>query len=130
MNIRIKKIIIAAVALLFVGSGVAFAHDRDHRPSGKAFGHYKAEKHNSGWHKGHFKSKGHHGKYVYKNVYHYDRDYGKHERRWRERHYKPKRHVYKEVHRDDRDYKKHRRYPRRAEGPEVVFKVILRDKIF
>lgn len=42
MMTRIKKIVIATVALLFVFSGVSFAHDwdkRKHKPPGKAYGH-------------------------------------------------------------------------------------------
>jgi hypothetical protein len=124
MNIRIKKIIIAAVALFFVGSGVAFAHDRDHRPPGKAYGHYKAKKHHYGWHKKHYKSQRYHGRYEYKEVRHYDRYYGKNERRWRDRHYKPRSDHH------GRDYRKHRRYSHRDKGPEVIFKVILKDRIF
>ena len=44
MKTRIKKIIIVAAALLFVGSGVSFANDwkgRDHKSPGKAYGHNK-----------------------------------------------------------------------------------------
>jgi len=44
MKSRIKKIIIVATALLFVGSGVSFAHDwkdRPHKQRGHAYGHYK-----------------------------------------------------------------------------------------
>ena len=44
MKTRIKKIIIVAAALLFVGSSVSFAHDwndRDHKRPGKAYGHNK-----------------------------------------------------------------------------------------
>ena len=46
MKTRIKKIIMIAAALLFVTSSVSFAHDwndRNHKPSGKAYGHYKVK---------------------------------------------------------------------------------------
>ena len=124
MNIRIKKIIIAAVALFFVSSGVAFAHGSNHRPPGNAYGHYKVKKHHYGWHKKHYKPQRHHGRYVYKEFHHYDHEYGKHERRWRDRHYKPR-----SDHRD-RDYRRYRRYPGRDGGPKLIFKIILKDKIF
>ncbi len=48
MKTRIKKIIIAAAALLFVSSGVSFAHDWDDKPPGKAYGHHKVKKHHPG----------------------------------------------------------------------------------
>jgi hypothetical protein len=119
MNIRIKTIIIAAVALFFVGSGVSFAHEWNHRPPGKAYGWYN--KYNKKW--------GHHRGYIYKEVYRYD--YGRDQRRWRDRHYRPgrdhrERYIYKEVHHRDHDYEKHHRRPDRDEGPEVVFKVIIK----
>ena len=44
MKTRIKKIIIMAVAMLFVSVGVSFAHDpkgSQHKPRGNAYGHYK-----------------------------------------------------------------------------------------
>ena len=44
MKTRIKKIIIMAVAILFVSVGVSFAQDlknRQHKTRGNAYGHYK-----------------------------------------------------------------------------------------
>ena len=44
MKTRIKKIIIMAVALLFVSVGVSFAHDlkdNSKKVPGNAYGHYK-----------------------------------------------------------------------------------------
>ena len=52
MKTRIKKIIMVAAALLFVGSGVSFAHDwndLDYKPQGKAYGHYQVKKVPPGW---------------------------------------------------------------------------------
>jgi hypothetical protein len=49
-----------AAALLFVGSGVALAHDwndRNHKPPGKACGHYKVKKQPPGRTKKNFKPK-------------------------------------------------------------------------
>jgi len=79
MNTRIKKIVIVAAALLFAGSGVSFAHDwnsRDHKPSAKAYGHYKVKKIDYGWKHKQLKS-GHRvpQRYVYthsRNLRHYD----------------------------------------------------------
>ena len=51
MKTRIQKIITIAMALLCVGSGVAFAqdwNDRDHKPPGKAYG-YTQVKEDSTW---------------------------------------------------------------------------------
>ena len=47
MKTRIQKIIMIAAAMIFVGSGVSFAHDwndRNHKPAGKAYGHYQVKK--------------------------------------------------------------------------------------
>jgi hypothetical protein len=110
MKTRISKIILIAAAMIFVGSGVSFAHDwndRDHKPSGKNYGHYQTKKVSPGWAK--------------KNL----------------RLNPPitKRYVYKEV-RGHRFYNDHLRrpVPRRTaiykpakKDPIVVFKVILRD---
>ena len=57
MKTRIKKIIIAAAALLFVSSGVSFAHDWNHKPHGRSIDHYKAKKHHHGWSHKHHKPK-------------------------------------------------------------------------
>jgi hypothetical protein len=82
MKTRIKKIIIMAVALLFVSVGVSFAHDQkgnQHKPRGHAYGHYKkGYDYHPGWHKKHNKSRYHYrDRYRYREVpkfrYHYDR---------------------------------------------------------
>ena len=72
MKTRIRKIIIMAVALLFVSVGVSFAHDlKDNRykPPGNAYGHYKkGYDHHPGW-----KIKHHPPKYHYRDKYRYHR---------------------------------------------------------
>jgi hypothetical protein len=59
-----------AAALLFVSSGAAFAHDwndRNHRPPGKAYGHYKVQKHHRGWNQKQYRPSPRYGKrYSYK----------------------------------------------------------------
>ena len=61
MKTRIKKIIIMAVALLFVSVGVSFAHDVKGSPKkapGNAYGHYKkGYDYHPGWSKRHLKPK-------------------------------------------------------------------------
>ena len=52
MKTRISKIIMIAAALIFIGSGVSLANDwndRDHKPQGKAYGHYQVKKIPPGW---------------------------------------------------------------------------------
>jgi len=110
MKTRINKIIMIAAALIFVGSGVSFAHDwndRDHNPPGKAYGHYKVQKQHPGWNTKQLKSK--------RQV--------------------PQRYVYKEVP-DHRYYDDHDRRPAPREDviytvalrdPNLVFKIIVRD---
>ena len=82
MKTRIKKIIIMAVALLFVSVGVSFAHDVKGSPKkapGNAYGHYKkGYDYHPGWHNKHHKSRYHYrDRYRYREVpkfrYHYDR---------------------------------------------------------
>ena len=80
MKTRIKKIIIMAVALLFVSVSVSFAHDVKGNPKKAhwpAYGHYKkGYDYHPGWHKKHYKH-GHHyrDRYRYREVpkfrYHY-----------------------------------------------------------
>lgn len=76
MKTRIKKIILLTAALLFLGTGVSFAHDRHHKPPGHAYGHYKQKGHPV-WHKKHpgpkWRHQQHHAK---KYVDRHDRDYG------------------------------------------------------
>jgi hypothetical protein len=141
MKTRIKKIIIVAASLLFVGSGVSFAHDRDDKPPGKAYGHYKVKKHHHGWNNKQFKPKRHHReRYSYKENHHHHHHYENHHRRWNNKHFKPRRHhrkryVYKEIHHHHHDYKNHHRRPAPREAviykadlkdPKIIFKVILK----
>jgi hypothetical protein len=100
-----------AAALIFVSSGVSFAHDwndRNHKPPGKAYGHYKVQKHHPGWNYKNFKRNSHYNKrYVYKKV----RD-----RRYYDDHYRrpaPRRNVIYRVAKKD---------------PFVVFKIIVKDR--
>ena len=80
MKTRIKKIIIMAVALLFVSVGVSFAHDVKGSPKkapGNAYGHYKkGYDYHPGWNKRHPKPKyNFRDRYRYREVpkfrYHY-----------------------------------------------------------
>jgi len=84
MKTRIKKIIIMAVALLFVCVGVSFAHDVKGSPKkapGNAYGYYKkGYDYHPGWNKRHPKPKYNFRdryRYRYREVpklrYHYDR---------------------------------------------------------
>ncbi|MGV7225233.1 MAG: hypothetical protein ACQ9MH_27430 [Nitrospinales bacterium] len=82
MKTRIKKIIIMAVALLFVSVGVSFAHDVKGSPKkapGNAYGYYKkGYDYHPGWNKRHPKPKyNFRDRYRYREVpklrYHYDR---------------------------------------------------------
>ena len=73
MKTRIRKIIIMAVALLFVSVGVSFAHDlKDNSKNapGNAYGHYKKgyDDHHPGWNK-----KQAEPRYKFRDRYHYDR---------------------------------------------------------
>lgn len=72
MKTRIRKVIIMAVALLFVSVGVSFAHDlKDsrHKPPGNAYGNYKkGYDYHPGW-----KLKHHPPKYHYRDKYRYHR---------------------------------------------------------
>ncbi|MGB5746613.1 MAG: hypothetical protein WBM69_06505 [Desulfobacterales bacterium] len=99
MKTRIKKIIIVAAAMLFLGSGAAFAHEwnnRNHTPPGKAYGQHKIQKHHPGW--------------ISKNVKpnpHYSN-----------------RNIRKEI-RDLRYYYDHGRRP--APSEDLIYKVALKD---
>jgi hypothetical protein len=99
-----------AAALLFVTSSVSFAHDwndRNHKPPGKAYGHYKVQKQHPGWNTKQLKSKPQiPQKYVYKEVRGY-RYYDDHYRRPA-----PRRNVV---------------YKTAKKDPIVVFKIILKD---
>ena len=107
MKTRIKKIVIMAVALLFVSVGVSFAHDRNrgnHKSRSHANGHYK---------------KG------------YDDQYDRHHNK-RSNHHR-KRHHYREVHRVQHHY--HHRAPHegtifgfKLKEPGFKFAVIVKDR--
>ena len=43
MKTRIKKIILLTVALLFLATGISFAHQSYNNPPGNAYGHYKSK---------------------------------------------------------------------------------------
>ena len=99
MKTRIQKIIMIAAVMIFVGSGVSFAHDwndRDHKPPGKAYGHYKVQKNHPGWNNQQLRSKCQ----------------------------VPQRYVYKEIP-DHRYYDDHDRRP--APREEIIYQVALRD---
>lgn len=111
MKTRIQKIIMIAAAMLFVSSGVALAHDwndRNHKPAGKAYGHYKVQKQPPGWTKKNFKPHPPVTKryVVYRGVPNH-RYYDKHHRRPAPR----RTVVYAPVKKD----------------PVVVFKIVLKD---
>jgi len=111
MKTRINKILMIAATLLFVASGVAFAHDRNdrnHKPAKKAYGHYKVQKKHPVWNTKQFKYKRQiPHRYTYKKFrghrYYYD-----HHRRPASR----RTVVYKPVKKD----------------PVVVFKIVLKDR--
>jgi hypothetical protein len=137
MKSRIKKIIIGTVALVFVTSGVSFAHDSDkryHKSHKKTERHYTVKKHTPNWNNKHFKPWKHHrkqyrnhhiaGYYCEDGFYHY---YDKRDRRWKNDHLKQRRHhrdrySYKWDHRRDENY-----YRRHAPREDVVYKVALKD---
>ena len=110
MKTRINKIIMIAAALLFLGSGVSFAHDwndRSHKQRGHAYDHYQVKKLPPGLAKKNFKPNPYYSKrYVYKKVRDH-RYYNDHHRRPALR----RNVIYKSVKKD----------------PMVVFKIILRD---
>ena len=45
MKSRIKKIILLTAALIFLGTGIFFAHERHHKPPGHAYGQQKQKEH-------------------------------------------------------------------------------------
>ena len=76
MKSGIKKIILLTATLMFLGTGVSFAHDRPHRPPGHAYGHYKQKGHPV-WNKKHHGPKWRHYKhYVPGKIDRHHRDYG------------------------------------------------------
>ena len=156
MKTQIKKIIISAAALIFLSSGVSFAQDRDkqnHKKHGKADRHYKVKKQQPGWGNNQLKTWKHFRKSNWKHIhkmnqknirrlqlsgdycedgsFHY---FDKRDRRWKDDHYKQRRHD-----RDRYGYKdghhKHHRSDRRedtvykwaSKDPRIVFKLIVKD---
>jgi hypothetical protein len=76
MKTGIKKIALLTAALIFLGTGISFAHDRPHRPPGHAYGHYKQKGHPV-WHKKHHGPKWRHHEYrAQRHVDRHHRDYG------------------------------------------------------
>jgi hypothetical protein len=72
MKTKIRKIIILAAALMFVGTGVALAQDRNdrnernHKPDGKTVVHYEVKKIAPAWNAKHRKPvPGHSRRYAY-----------------------------------------------------------------
>lgn len=118
MKTLIKKIIITAVALLWVSVGVSFAHDGDrkhHKHRGKDRGHYQP---------GYDDHHGRHNKHYTppKHIYrHYKKWHGHHKRwhhsrdrhhdRWYKKHYKRGHHY-----RDRHHYRKGHKMPHRYYG--------------
>ena len=136
MKSRIIKIIISVAALLFLSSTVSLADDRDkrhHKRQGKAYAHYKAEKHYPKWskklfklikiHPKHYRNQHLAGYYCEDGFYH---SYNRGDRRWKNEHLKHRRNQkyrsgYKKSHRDDTDYRRH------APREDVVYKVALKN---
>jgi hypothetical protein len=76
MKTRIQKIVLLTAALIFLGTGVSFAHDRNHRSPGHAYGHYKQKGHPV-WHKKHPGPKWrHHKHHAHRYVKRHHCDYG------------------------------------------------------
>jgi hypothetical protein len=86
MKTRIKKIIIMAVAMLFVSVGVSFAHDlkgSQHKPHGNAYGLYKkGYGHPPGWNNKYQKPENNvRDRYRYREVHEVHKHYDRHESR-------------------------------------------------
>ena len=141
MKTQIKKIMISVAALLFLGSSVSFAHDwngRNHKQHGKAGRHYMVKKQHPGWSNNHLKTWRHFRKSNWKHIrkmnqknlrrlqlsgyycedgyFHY---FDKRDRRWKDDHYKQRRH-----HRSDR--REDIVYKRAYKDSGMVFKVIVK----
>ena len=106
MKANIKNIILLTAALLFLGTGISFAHDSYRKPPGNAYGHYKPKGHPVWQHK--------HQKVQWRN----------------DRECEPRR-----VHEHYRHYDNYR-HGNRYEGsvfkfsvadPNVAFKIVVRD---
>ena len=141
MQTQLKKIILGAAALLFVITGVSFAHDTDgrhHKTHGKAHGIYKFKKQHSPWNNKHHKFRKHYrDRYAWKDVHHHHY-YEKYHRRSKQSHAQYRRphcdrYRYREIRHHNRDY--HRRptpredliYKVALKDPGIIFKVILKE---
>ncbi|GEM_PF-1349013 len=137
MKSRIGKIIISAAALVFLSSGLSFAHDwnkRHHKRHGKAFSHHKPEKHFKPW-KHHWK---HHRKHQHRHYrknhlagywcrdgfYHY---YDKRNHRWRADHFRPGKHYRHRYGYKKRHHHNDSHYRRHAPREDAVFKVAFKN---
>ena len=133
MKTHIKKIIVGAAALLFVMTGISFAHDggsRHHKPHGKAHGYYKVKKdHHKADHR-HYKPwknyrKGHARRDVHHR--HWKKSYSKYNRSHHDRyHYRKARHHHRDKH-SRRSPREDLIYKIDLKDPGIVFKLILKD---
>jgi hypothetical protein len=76
MKTGIKKIALLTAALIFLGTGISFAHDRPHRAPGHAYGRYKQKGHPV-WNKKHHGPKWRYQKHhAHRYVDRHHRDFG------------------------------------------------------
>ena len=136
MKSRIIKIIISSAALLFLTSGVSFAHDwgrHHHKKHGKA--HHKVKRHDHRWGHKHYKPWKHHKKHYrahsHRHMRRHHREgyfcedgfyhrYSRHAGHW-----KSSRRLYRKHYHHSNDYKRHHR--RKNNRDSVVYKVALKD---
>ena len=150
MKTQLKKIIFGAAAVLFVMTGVSFAHDgdrRSHKPHGKGHGYYKVKKDHHHKEHRHYKPRKHYRKrHAHRDVHHrhykpwkhyrkgharrdvhHRHHYDKHHRYWKKSHAKFKRHHhdryrYRKIRQHHHD-SRHRRWARE----DLIYKVALKD---
>ena len=147
MKTQIKKIILTAVALLWISVGVSFAHDGDrkhHKYRGKDRGHYQKGYDNyHGWQNKHYTPPGHICRYCKKwHGHHHIRWHhrGGHHYRWQKKHYRrwhhhKNRHHYRKgpkVHRHHYQYDDHPAHKGTIMGfklkePGFKFAVVVKD---
>ena len=124
MKTQIKKIIITAVALLFVSVGVSFAHDgnrKHHKPHGNDHGRYKNGYDNHhGWHNKHYKPPRH----IYRP---YKKWHGRHHRLHKKNdrcwHHHRVIHHYRKGHRVHQHHRHYYGHRRLHEGATIGFKL-------
>ena len=130
MKTRLKKIIIGAAAILFVMTGVSFAHDggvRHHKPHGKAHGFYKEKKYHHHRDHRHYKaSKRYRKGHTYQGSHH-RHYYEKNHRRWKKSHAN-----YRRSHHDRYRHRKiqrhhHDSHRRRTPREDLIYKIALKD---